>query len=89
MSHCRNQHHRLRFPITPFLEGSICPGAVLEKIHPRHSRTTPFYKNLSSAPGRDIEEAERSTDKLTDFDASDDVAVIAHNTTLVPNKAND
>lgn len=67
-----------------YAPNTTCPGALLEEIHPHRSRTTPFYANLSAAPDRDVEEAERSISKMAEFDANENVFVaIAHDRTLL------
>ncbi|GFF34257.1 N-acyl homoserine lactonase AttM [Aspergillus udagawae] len=84
------------FSTPPYLPGTICPGALLESIHPNHSQTMPYYSQLSAAPGRDVAEAEATISKMASFDASEDVfVIIAHDKSLseiidfFPNKAND
>ena len=79
----------------PHAPGTVCPGSLLEGIHPHKSKTVPFYKNLSPAPDRNVAVAEETISKVTDFDASDDVfVVIAHDISLLdvidfyPKKAN-
>jgi hypothetical protein len=58
---------------------------MFEKIHPSKSRTTPF---LSPSTGEhavhfDVAETRRSIEKLTEFDAYDNVlSVIAHDQSL-------
>ncbi|KAF9872956.1 hypothetical protein CkaCkLH20_09466 [Colletotrichum karsti] len=83
------------FSEPPHAPGSFCAGHLLEQIHPEHSRTAPFYAQLSEAPGRDVAEAEASICKMADFDANDDIfVVIAHDRSLLgvidvfPNSAN-
>ncbi|KAM6536199.1 hypothetical protein FALCPG4_002212 [Fusarium falciforme] len=84
------------FSVPPYSPGSICPGALLEAIHPKRSRTVPYYRDLSEAQGRDVGEAEATIDKMTAFDASEDVfVVLAHDGSLLnvidffPKSAND
>ncbi|KAH8431736.1 uncharacterized protein LDX57_009391 [Aspergillus melleus] len=84
------------FSDPPHLTGTVCPGDFVESIHPAHSRTAPFYANLSPAPDRDVAEAEASLDKMRDFDANEDIfVVIAHDSTLLsvvdffPKRANE
>lgn len=65
--------------------GSGCPGAVLEKIHPRHSATEPFYE-VADGFSHDTDEAKRTIRKVEGFDAADNIlVVIAHDRTLIGN----
>lgn len=67
------------FSEPPHLNGTMCPGALLEQIHPSHSKVKPFYGRLSSTPGRDVVQAEDTVEKLRLFDANADVfVIIAH-----------
>ncbi|KAE8383445.1 beta-lactamase-like protein [Aspergillus bertholletiae] len=84
------------FSIPRYAPNSTCPGTLLEEIHPHRSRVTPFYTGLAPAPDRNVEEAEKSLNKMADFDASEDVFVaIAHDSSLLdiidffPKKVND
>lgn len=64
---------------------SFCPGEIFQAIHPRKSRTEPFFKPATAedAPHLDAAEAKRSIDKMTEFDACEDVfSVIAHDQSL-------
>ncbi|KAE8343119.1 hypothetical protein BDV24DRAFT_173468 [Aspergillus arachidicola] len=71
------------FSMPPYLPGTICPGATLEAIHPNHSRTIPYYQQLSPAQGRDVAEAEATISKMVPFDASEDVfVVLAHDKSI-------
>lgn len=73
------------FSSPPFLPGTFCPGALIEeKVHPQHSRTTPFYKLARTGMSDfDLETAQQTVEQLGEFDGDDDVlVVIAHDTTL-------
>ena len=67
----------------PFAKSSApCPGEIFQAIHPTKSRTEPFFKPEGSVHADD-KEANRSIDKMTEFDAYEDVfSVIAHDETL-------
>ncbi|KAJ8132635.1 hypothetical protein O1611_g985 [Lasiodiplodia mahajangana] len=72
------------FSVPPYLQGSTCPGALLEAIHPQHSSTEPYYSHLEQAYGRDVAEAKDTIDKMIIFDANEDVfVVIAHDKSLL------
>ncbi|KAJ3534052.1 hypothetical protein NM208_g7712 [Fusarium decemcellulare] len=72
------------FSVPPHARGSICPGELLEAIHPKNSRTEPYYFELSEAQGRDVPKAEATIDKMIGFDAKEDVfVVLAHDKSLV------
>lgn len=61
-----------------------CPGALFEAIHPKKSRTEPYYDQMTTAPDRDVPKAQDSLTKMADFDASEDVfVVIAHDASLL------
>ncbi|CRG84048.1 hypothetical protein PISL3812_01389 [Talaromyces islandicus] len=84
------------FSNPPHLQGTVCPGALVEVIHPKRSRSEPFYSRLEHAEGRDVTEAEATISKMFSFDASEDVFVmIAHDKSLpgviefFPKKANE
>ncbi|KAF1960388.1 Metallo-hydrolase/oxidoreductase [Byssothecium circinans] len=84
------------FSVPPWLAGSVCPGSLIEAIHPHPDKSEAFYKHLSSAPDRDVPEAEETIRKMQEFDASDDVLVmIAHDASLLgvvelfPKRANE
>ena len=66
----------------PHLSSGGCPGALLQKLHPKHSATEPFY-TPSPQISENHDEALRSIRKLEEFDASDNVLMcIAHDFTL-------
>ncbi|KAH8803591.1 beta-lactamase-like protein [Xylogone sp. PMI_703] len=72
------------FSTPPHLQSTICPGSLLEAIHPKHSHTEPYYSQLTSAPGRDVATAEATIGKMIPFDASEDVfVIIAHDKSLL------
>ena len=72
------------FSSPPHLHGTICPGALLQAIHPKNSRTEPYYGHFAEAEGRNVAEAEATLGKLKVFDARDDVLVIiAHDKSLL------
>ncbi|KAI1458656.1 beta-lactamase-like protein [Annulohypoxylon moriforme] len=74
------------FSIPPYMEDTVCPGALLEAIHPKRSCTVPYYSQLASAPGRDVLAAEAAINKMIPFDANEDVfVIIAHDKTLLGN----
>jgi glyoxylase-like metal-dependent hydrolase (beta-lactamase superfamily II) len=75
-----------------------CPGEMFLAIHPKKSRTEPFFYPTTAAGGwhHCPVEATRSIDKMTEFDAYDNIfPVIAHDNSLIdivdfyPKKAND
>ena len=72
------------FSIPPYLEGTICPGALLAAIHPKHSHREPYYRRLSPAESRDVAAAEAVIGEMIEFDASEDVfMIIAHDKSLM------
>lgn len=77
-----------------------CPGALLENLLPGGDKTKPFYKLARSEDGKgihhDVDEAERTIEKVMEADARDEVlVVIAHDESLLnvvdffPEYAND
>lgn len=61
---------------------SACPGEIFQAIHPKSSKTEPFFAP-AGAVHKDDKEAKRSIDKMTEFDAYEDVfSVIAHDSSL-------
>ncbi|KAH1334772.1 hypothetical protein KXV68_004157 [Aspergillus fumigatus] len=84
------------FSDPPHLQGTVCPGAVLQTIRPGHRPTEPYYNRLAPAHTRDVPLAEATISKMISFDASDDIFIIlAHDKSLLevidffPNKANE
>ncbi|CAH0047343.1 unnamed protein product [Clonostachys solani] len=84
------------FSVPPHSHGTVCPGAILEAIHPLRTRTQPYYGLLTEAQGRDVPAAEATIHKMISFDANDNVFVVtAHDRSLIdvidfyPNSAND
>ncbi|OQD64979.1 hypothetical protein PENPOL_c006G02848 [Penicillium polonicum] len=72
------------FSVPPYLQGTVCPGSVLEAIHPRHSHAEPYYSRLAPAPSRDVPVAEATLRKMIPFDANEDVfVIIAHDSSLL------
>lgn len=71
------------------VRASVCPGSLfLDRVHPYHSDTQPFYHLAPQPDGKgpthDIPEAERSVEKMQQFDSDDRVMVIiAHDTSLL------
>jgi glyoxylase-like metal-dependent hydrolase (beta-lactamase superfamily II) len=73
----------LQAPFTA--QATFCPGEVFQAIHPSKSRTSPFFSPSSGehAVHHELAEAKRSIEKLTEFDAYDNVfSVIAHDQSL-------
>ncbi|KAH7399182.1 metallo-beta-lactamase superfamily protein [Phaeosphaeria sp. MPI-PUGE-AT-0046c] len=75
-----------------------CPGDIFLPIHPKNSRTAPFFDTTPAEGGWHLcaAEATRSIEKMTEFDAYDNIfPVIAHDNTLMgvvdvyPKQAND
>jgi glyoxylase-like metal-dependent hydrolase (beta-lactamase superfamily II) len=65
-------------------KGQPCPGALLLDVHPEHSSTKRFYRVSEEGFSSDPPEAQRSIEKLEEFDGNDNVfTVIAHDATLV------
>jgi len=72
-----------------------CPGAMFEEIHPRKSRTEPFFR--IAKPGNfDVEKAANTLNKVKEVDGREEIfVVIAHDQSLMdvveffPSKAND
>ncbi|OQV06045.1 hypothetical protein CLAIMM_10683 [Cladophialophora immunda] len=63
-------HHKSRAHRTP------CPGSLFLNLHPKNSRTTPFYELINPRDSDTVREAMKSQRKLEEFDASDDVLVL-------------
>lgn len=91
-----NQVSPSPFSTPLLLPGSICLGALLVGIHPKHSYLELFYCQLPAAEDRDVPEAEASISRMIAFDKNKDVfVIIAHDKTLSdviefsPNKANE
>lgn len=67
-----------------------CPGALFEKLLPEKDRTKTFFKLSRLAPEQggahaDVDEAERTIEKLQEADAQDKVLIVlAHDKTLSP-----
>ena len=68
----------------PYKSKTVCPGAVFESIHPKKSSTEPFVIPATvNAMHKDGNEAKETIDKMTEFDAYDNVlTVIAHDESL-------
>ncbi|KEP51858.1 N-acyl homoserine lactonase AttM [Rhizoctonia solani 123E] len=58
-------------PFPGKVKGIVCPGSVLLNVHPKHSATKPFYSISSGDPNTNLPEAQKSLDKLMDFDCYD------------------
>ncbi|KAI9667327.1 MAG: hypothetical protein M1821_000142 [Bathelium mastoideum] len=83
------------------ITSGVCPGSLfVDRVHPYHSATQPFYELPDypdgKGPNEDIHEAKRSVEKMQQFDADDNVlVVIAHDASLLdvleywPQAAND
>ncbi|KAF8593885.1 putative N-acyl homoserine lactonase AttM [Ceratobasidium sp. AG-I] len=68
-------------PLKP--KGQPCPGSLFLDIHPEHSATKRFYHVAEQGASSDPPEAERSIEKLEEFDGHENVfTVIAHDDTL-------
>jgi glyoxylase-like metal-dependent hydrolase (beta-lactamase superfamily II) len=65
-------------------QATFCPGEIFETIHPSKSRTKPYFTpSAEHALHLDIDETKRSVEKLTEFDAYENVfSVIAHDQSL-------
>ncbi|KAJ1303845.1 hypothetical protein OPQ81_008265 [Rhizoctonia solani] len=71
-------------PFPSKFKGITCPGSVLLNIHPRHSATEPFYRVSSQGSSQDPPEAQKSLEKLADFDCYENIlTIIAHDATLL------
>ncbi|CAE6477038.1 hypothetical protein ACGC1H_003271 [Rhizoctonia solani] len=71
-------------PFPGKVKGVACPGSVLLDLHPRHSATEPFYRVSSGGGSSDPLEAQKSLNKLTDFDCYQNIfTIIAHDATLL------
>ncbi|KAF8601758.1 hypothetical protein BDV93DRAFT_584809 [Ceratobasidium sp. AG-I] len=61
-----------------------CPGSYFLEVHPNHSATEPFYHVSNGGGSIDPPEAQKSLEKLWDFDGYDNVfTIIAHDQTLL------
>lgn len=56
--------------------GVPCPGSLFLGVHPKASRTEPFYELVNPRNSDTVREATRSQRKLDEFDASEDVLVL-------------
>ncbi|TPX08639.1 uncharacterized protein E0L32_009828 [Thyridium curvatum] len=54
-----------------------CPGQLFVDVHPKRSRTEPFYELINPRDLDTVREATRSQRKLDEFDANDDVFVLS------------
>lgn len=72
------------FSAPPFQSGTVCPGEVLEAIHPQHVKDRPYYSTFSDGgPERNIPLVEETVSKMIDLDGRDDVfVVLAHDASL-------
>lgn len=84
-------HHPLPKSLSPspfsnpaWAVNTVCPGELLEAIHPQHVHDKPFYSTFSEGgPERDIPLVEETVGKMIDLDGRDDVfVVIAHDSSL-------
>ena len=67
---------------SPTPKFSTCPGALIQKMHPKGSATTPFY-NVKEGFPYDPEVCERTLDYIKEFDANDSVLLaMAHDRSL-------
>ncbi|TLD07941.1 hypothetical protein E2P81_ATG10565 [Venturia nashicola] len=68
----------------PFqLQATFCPGEVFEAIHPKNSRTEPFFSPSTEGVHLDVAEAKQSIEKMTEYDAYENVfSVISHDRSL-------
>lgn len=83
----------LEAPFT--VTSSLCPGEIFRAVHPKNSRTEPFFDPTGDFHADD-QEARRSIANMTEFDAHDNVfSVVAHDKSLLdvvdfyPKGAND
>lgn len=72
------------FSNPPFESGTVCPGELLEAIHPQHSHDKPYYSTFTDGgPERDIPLVKETIGKMIELDGRDDVfVVIAHDGSL-------
>lgn len=84
------------FSKPPFRPGTQCSAEAIINIHPHHTRDEPFYQTFTKAPDRNLTQLVDSVEKLTSFDALDEVlVVVAHDASLLdvidvfPKRAND
>ncbi|KAJ4985088.1 metallo-beta-lactamase superfamily protein [Stagonosporopsis vannaccii] len=69
----------------PFAQSSFCPGSLFKQIHPQKSLAEPFYR-VKNKPQflQDLPATLQTVDKLTEFDANENVLVIiAHDRSLL------
>ena|SRR5690242_18045269 len=69
----------------PFAPESFCPGSIFKLIHPLKSTTQPFYQPRNDpSPLQDYAEAQATIEKMTEFDANNNVlTIIAHDRSLL------
>ena len=75
----------LQRPFSAAASQTFCPGEIFQALHPAQSRVEPFLKPSTAAHAAHLDSAEtlRSIEKLTEFDACEDVfSVIAHDMSL-------
>ncbi|CAE6447456.1 unnamed protein product [Rhizoctonia solani] len=71
-------------PFPEKVRGIICPGSILLELHPKHSAIKPFYYVSSGGATSNPPEAQRSLNKLADFDCYDNIlTIIAHDAKLL------
>ncbi|CUA69259.1 hypothetical protein RSOLAG22IIIB_08383 [Rhizoctonia solani] len=71
-------------PFPGKVKGIACPGSILLDLHPQHSATEPFYRVSNEGASSDPPEAQKSLNKLIDFDCYDNIfTIIAHDATLL------
>ncbi|KAF2843304.1 Metallo-hydrolase/oxidoreductase [Patellaria atrata CBS 101060] len=62
---------------------SVCPGSLLQRVHPKRKADEPFYEIAPDFP-KDIEQATWTVRGCEEFDANDDVLVaMAHDQSLL------
>jgi glyoxylase-like metal-dependent hydrolase (beta-lactamase superfamily II) len=65
---------------------TVCPGHVIESIHPRHKATEPFYELNDGVP-HNKPQAEQTCGMMEEFDAADNVfVIIAHDHSLLDSR---
>lgn len=70
-------------PLTKLPSTGVCPGSIFEAIHRTRSRTEPFYV-LTEGMNVDLPAAQATLEKMTGFDAYDNVfVIIAHDAFLL------
>ncbi|KAH7333948.1 hypothetical protein B0J17DRAFT_696371 [Rhizoctonia solani] len=71
-------------PFPGRVRGIACPGSILLELHPKHSAIEPFYCVSSGGATSNPPEAQKSLNKLTDFDCYDNIlTIIAHDEELL------